>query len=179
MPPDAPAPSPPKPVVSKGLPTWKKSLIAVGLIVMLAGLVMRLAAPGAGKAGGAGALGVTSLVTGGTGTDAQATPSPMRDVWSPALFRFGLGFVLAFALGIALRSFFRVTLVFLALYALSLWGLQYAGVLQINWTLLESRSQEAGAWLSSQVRTFEAFIAGYLPSGGAAAAGLALGFKKG
>lgn len=177
MPPDAPSPSAPKPAPAKSLPAWKKSLIAVGLILMLAGLVMRLVAPA--KSGGAGTLGAASLVTGGTDAADAGAASPMREVWSPALFRFGLGFVLAFALGIALRSFFRLTLIFLALYALSLWGLQHAGILQINWTLLESRSQEAGAWFSSQVRTFEAFVAGYLPSGGAAALGLALGFKKG
>lgn len=60
---------------------------------------------------------------------------------------------------------------------MALLGMQYAGFLEVNWTLIGERYDTLGAWLSGQFSSFQNFIAGELPAAASAMAGLAFGFR--
>jgi len=100
------------------------------------------------------------------------------DPWSPAIFRMGFSFFVGFAVAYAVRAFVKVSLIGLGLMFLFLFGLQYAGFIEVRWDVVGDRYESSSAWLAGQVRSFQDFATGYLPSGGAALAGLALGIKR-
>jgi uncharacterized membrane protein (Fun14 family) len=105
----------------------------------------------------------------------QAAPD---DPWSPAIFRMGFSFFVGFAMAFALRSFAKVTLVSAGIFFLLLFGLQYAGLVEVKWTAMADRYDSIQAWLKAQMGGFQAFVTGYLPSAGAGLAGLGLGFIR-
>ena len=67
-----------------------------------------------------------------------------------------------------------------AAYALllALFGLQYAGVIDVDWSRMSEHWDAIAAWLGEQTASFRDFITGYLPSAASALAGMALGFKR-
>ncbi len=105
----------------------------------------------------------------------QASPD---DPWSPAIFRMGFGFFVGFSMAFALRAFAKVTLVSAGIFFLLLFGLQYAGLVEVKWTAMADRYDSIQAWLGAQLGGFQAFVTGYLPSAGAGLAGLGLGFIR-
>ncbi len=116
----------------------------------------------------------------GTGEEAgkvlvEASPD---DPWSPAIFRMGFSFFVGFAMAFALRSFAKVTLFSAGIFFLLLFGLQYAGLVEVKWTAMADRYDSIQAWLKAQLGGFQAFVTGYLPSAGAGLAGLGLGFIR-
>lgn len=102
--------------------------------------------------------------------------APARD-WSDGLFRLGFSFFIGFAIAFALRSFIKLSLVAVGFFAMALLGMQYAGFIEVNWTLMGDRYDDAGAWLSSQFSSARAFVTGELPSAAGVLAGFALGFR--
>ena len=104
-------------------------------------------------------------------------PSPAAEVWSPALFRLGFSFFIGFAVAYALRSFVKLSLISAGFFVMALLGMQYAGFVEINWTLIGQQYESAGAWLSGQFDSFRTFVTGELPSAAGALGGLGLGFK--
>lgn len=111
----------------------------------------------------------------------QAPPvdaPPVADPWSPAIFRMGFGFFVGFAMAYALRSFVKVTVVSAGVFFLLMFGLQYAGLVQVQWSAMAERYDTLQDWLLAQVGGFQAFVTGYLPAAGATLAGLGLGFLR-
>lgn len=109
--------------------------------------------------------------------EAEAAPA-IEDPWSPAIFRMGFSFFVGFAMAYALRTFAKVTVVAAGVFFLLLFGMQYAGLVEVKWTAMADRYDGIQAWLAAQVAGFRAFVTGYLPSAGAAVAGLGLGFVR-
>lgn len=99
------------------------------------------------------------------------------DDLSPAVFRLGFSFFLGFAIAYALRAFVKVSLVAIGLFALLLFGMQYAGLVEVRWAAIGDRYDSAAAWFEGQFASFRAFVLGYLPSAAAALGGAALAFK--
>jgi uncharacterized membrane protein (Fun14 family) len=109
--------------------------------------------------------------------DIDAEQHPL-DLYSPAIFRLGFSFFLGFAIATALRMVVKLTLVGVGLFAMGLFGLQYAGFVEVNWTAIGDRYDSFAAWFTGQFESFTTFIAGYVPSIGAGLGGAFLGFKK-
>ncbi len=99
--------------------------------------------------------------------------------WSPVLFKVGFSFFMGFAIAFAVRSFVRISLVAIGMMALMLFGLEYIGLVTVEWQMMGDRWDHALAWLQPQVTSFRGFIAGQLPSAGAALGGLVTGWKRG
>ena len=103
---------------------------------------------------------------------------PVTDPWSPAIFRMGFGFFVGFSMAYALKAFAKFTIVSAGIFFLLLFGLQYAGLVEVKWTAMADRYDTLQEWLKAQLGGFQAFVTGYLPSAGAALAGLGLGFMR-
>lgn len=108
-------------------------------------------------------------------SDAEAQ---VTDPWSPAIFRMGFGFFVGFSMAYALKAFAKITIVTAGIFFLLLFGLQYAGLVEVKWTAMADRYDSIQAWLGAQLGGFQAFVTGYVPSAGAALAGLGLGFIR-
>lgn len=188
---------------SLGVGQWLACAVAVVIALAGGGLWAYAAATGeeppiqratdasdSGKAGGGG----NDLASGFVGSDSQ-TPRPgdtdapdasvedaagqrWLDTWSPAIFRLGFSFFVGFAIGYALRAFVKITLIILGAGFLGLFLLQYAGVVDVNWGLLEGHYDDTVAWLKREASSFTEFAKGYLPSGASALAGLVIGFRR-
>ena len=134
--------------------------------------------PVPGLPGGSDGSGEPATTPEGEATaEADAQP-PVTDPWSPAIFRMGFGFFVGFSMAYALKAFAKVTVVSAGIFFLLLFGLQYAGLVEVKWTAMADRYDTIQDWLKAQLGGFQAFVTGYLPSAGAATAGLALGFIR-
>ena len=112
-------------------------------------------------------------------TTAEIAPdADTQTTWSPVVFKFGFSFFVGFALGYFLRIFFKLTLAVVGLICLSLFGLEYLGLIDIDWASLQPHYNSALDWLQSQTADFRRFITGQLPAASLAALGLFTGFKK-
>ena len=112
------------------------------------------------------------------GAPAEQIEQAPADPWSPAIFRMGFGFFVGFAMAYAFRAFAKFAVVSLGVFFLLLFGLQYAGLIEVQWGTMAERYDSARGWLGSQFEGFTAFVTGALPSAGAALAGLGLGFIR-
>ncbi len=119
-----------------------------------------------------------------TDSDAPSPESELREGewsaedWSALLFPLGLSFVVGFAMGYALRQFLRLALLIAGCVLLGVFGLQYAGVIEVDWSSMEEPFETVRGWLAEQTDGFREFINGKLPSAGSAGAGLWVGFRK-
>lgn len=163
---------------------WQKIALAVSVVLMVVGVASPMLlgdtrAPAmVADPHSPGATGFLPTDTPPTDEDGQPATVTDDEVWSPAIFRTGFGFFLAFAVGYAIRSLMKITLVAIGLFALALFGLDYAGIVEIRWAMMQSHSDEVGSWLGQQVSSFQAFVTGYLPATGASIAGLAAGLNR-
>ena len=98
--------------------------------------------------------------------------------WSPAMIRGGFGFFVGFAIGLALRIFLRLSIVFIGLNLLLLFGLSYMGWLEVHWETIGSQFYQWKLSLEEQFTEFKTFISGSLPTVGLSGAGLFTGFRK-
>lgn len=110
--------------------------------------------------------------------EAPPAEEGLMDRISPAVFRLGFSFLVGFAIAYALRTFVRISLVAAGLLVLALFGLQYFGVIDVNWTAMEGHFDRARDWLAANTRTFGDFVTGQLPSAGSAVAGFVVGVRK-
>jgi len=182
------------------MPRWKKILLVVSVIAFVAGAGLKGYAYLAGgkpepgrqlssdpSKGSANDL-TNSLVDGSTGPrpgvgdappDAEARGSGSGDALSPLLMHGGIGFFAGFCVGYALRTFFKMTALFLGAALLGYFALQYFGVLPpIDWSNMDERFRTLMASLSNQLSGFKTFVEGNLPSSAAATAGAFTGWKK-
>ncbi|MFI4916011.1 MAG: FUN14 domain-containing protein [Phycisphaerales bacterium JB060] len=114
----------------------------------------------------------------GEGAQAERVEQAPADPWSPAIFRMGFGFFVGFSMAYAFRAFAKFAVVSLGVFFLLLFGLQYAGLIEVQWGAMAERYDSARGWLGAQFDGFTAFVTGALPSAGAALAGLGLGFIR-
>ena len=126
------------------------------------------------------------LVDSGTASSTAPEPEPAAeqdieagdDVWSALLFKLGFSFFVGFALGYAVRAFFKFTIVGIGMMLFMLFGLEYAGLIDVHWAAFEGRFDSITGWLQQQTGGFKAFITGQLPSAGTALAGLVIGWTR-
>ena len=126
--------------------------------------------------------GIAPSDNGGTEDPDQNQPDADKpfalENYSPALFRLGFSFFVGFAIAYALRSFLKITIIAIGLMLLGLFGLQYAGVVTVDWAVMEQYYNTSMEWLKEQTAGFSAFIQGYLPSAASAAGGFVIGFRR-
>jgi uncharacterized membrane protein (Fun14 family) len=192
--------------VRREFPRWKKALLGGALFLVVAGAALKSygyfrgdsrSEDGAASqeatrttqdTGGLG-HGLVGPSGGGQSFFPEATRVPRQGVpdaeassaasdWSPALMKGGMSFIVGFCVGYAFRTFFRISAVMMGLVFLAVFGLSYAGVVQVDWTAINTFFDRAVAAVKDQVGSFQTFVAGSLPSAGLAGAGLFTGFKK-
>lgn len=176
------------------MPLWKKAVVAVSVAVSVVGLSLwgyaavtapdappeRSGAVGMESLGAAGFMPGDPAAGGESGSEGEGREGGERpiDVWSPAVFRLGFSFFVGFCIAYALRTFVKASLVVIGVMLLALFGLQYAGVIDVDWSAMEGHYQRLTAKLSAQTASFQRFITGYLPSSASAALGLVVGFRR-
>ena len=111
-------------------------------------------------------------------SDAQSDTDRLIDSASGAVFRLGFGFFAGFAIGYAVRAFVKVSLIVIGVGLLALFGLQYAGLITVDWERVSGGFETFGSWATAQTKDFANFITGYLPSAGAGLAGAFVGFRR-
>lgn len=179
--------------VAVGMPAWKKYLLGIALVIGLAGLILQaMAYINPADAPKTVTESVTDSMTTALSPEILAlnTVSPPvadgesnflginTDDWSAFLTKVGFSFVIGFALGYVLRVFIKITLFFTGVVLLALFGLQYAGYINIDWFSLEVPYESFIAWLQPHFSDFGDFVTGNLPSSGMAAVGIVIGFKR-
>ena len=98
--------------------------------------------------------------------------------WSPLLTKLGFSFVVGFSIGYVLLIFLRTTAFLAGLVLLALFGLQYLGVLYLNWQNLETSYQSVLSWVLPRAENFRDFITHNLSSSGMAAMGILTGLTR-
>ncbi len=111
-------------------------------------------------------------------SDAKSDTDRLIDSASGAVFRLGFGFFAGFAIGYAVRAFVKVSLIVIGVGLLALFGLQYAGLITVDWARVSGGFESFGSWATAQTKDFANFITGYLPSAGAGLAGAFVGLRR-
>ena len=110
--------------------------------------------------------------------EAELNTEPADDVWSALLFKLGFSFFVGFSLGYALRTFFRFTIVGIGMMLFMLFGLEYAGLVDVHWSAFEGGFDSITQRIEQQAGGFRAFVTGQLPSAGTVLAGLVIGWRR-
>ncbi|HDD31751.1 MAG TPA: hypothetical protein ENF72_03935 [Thermococcus litoralis] len=87
----------------------------------------------------------------------------------------GIGAIVGFITGYALKKFIKIVLTLIGVYLLSLFWLQQKGVITINTDALFNLAESA----TTSTLTLADKVVGILPGTGAFVAGFYLGFRKG
>lgn len=183
---------------NRALAAWQKVLLFLAVVFVAVGFALGAsveepesdqAGVASMSAGGEEMLKSSSLESsGGTWGDKSAdesAPDPEEEsmtaasTWSPFFVKGGFSFFLAFCMGYALRTFFKISAIFIGLLGLSLFGLAKLGVIEPDWTAMEGWFDTLMSHAKADFVSFKDFIAGSLPSAGFASLGLFTGFKKG
>ena len=193
-------------VVPHRLPRWKIVLVSLALLMGVAGMVLHPQSPsdvqetrtvGNLFASGADTLPDPPPPIGGGIRGAVPAFDPDFDVmeepaeeplppdwerrledWSPLLTKLGFSFVVGFSIGYVLLIFLRTTAFLGGLVLLALFGLQYLGVLYLNWQNIETSYQSVLSWVLPRAENFRDFITHNLSSSGMAAMGILTGLTR-
>lgn len=161
-------------------PPWKAKTVWIAAALMVVGVFFWIkdTVQKPGSSGSPPAPGTTSL------TDSKSAPESGQNKQaglkpsSPATFRLGVSYLGGFFLGWALRRFIKATLL-LSGAAILLIGLgKKLGWIDLDWASLEGHVQHSLSWLHGEAGAIKQFLTGYLPSAGAAATGIFLGFRR-
>lgn len=165
---------------STSMPLWKKILLGIALFLGILGAAMYAVnmtyAPST-PAGEMSAQGVGQKQLAQVGEQTITDMITTAD-WSALLMKLGFSFLIGFAVAYALSSILKMTLLVVGVAALLLLGLQYGGLIDVNWTNFESYYDVFITWLQPHIGGFKDFITSNLPSSTSAAAGLAIGFRR-
>ena len=108
--------------------------------------------------------------------------SPLLREWlgdlSPLLTKLGFSFVVGFAVGYVLLFFLRAAALLAGLVLAALFGLQYAGVVQVDWPSIETNYESALGWLLPRFDALRTFLLENLSSSGSAALGMLSGLMR-
>ena len=110
-------------------------------------------------------------------TAAPPPGSPGAELTEGFFLELGFSFMVGLAAGYALKLAFKLVLVAIGVILLGTFGLQYAGLIQVDWSALELRYDGWADWLAVNGRAFLDFIGRNLSSAASFVAGLALGLK--
>ena len=176
---------------------WQRALLVVSVVVMLAGGAWSLVESDspqqtAGAPDGSGATQSSTVAPDGfLPTQPSPTPGDASDAtssategdatftrWSPTVFKLGFSFFVGFAVGYALRIFFRMTLLVIGIAMIAMFALQYAGLLTIDWAAMQGHYESVTGWLGGQFESMRSFMTGQLPSAALGATGLFVGFRR-
>ncbi len=178
------------------MPVWRRLLIVLSVLVMAGGVAGKVVAHGHKRIHPrATAISPTpslpadarGLVRGGSPaaqpaqSDSASAPAADAidwDQWSPVIFRFGFSFFAGFCIAYALRTMLKVGMFVAGVILIAVLALQYAGLMNVDWNSVAGRYDSAAAWFQGQFASFKDFFTGHLPSAGAAAVGLAMGFLR-
>lgn len=110
---------------------------------------------------------------------APVTPAAgENDLFSSGFFlRLGFSFIVGLAIGYALKVAFKIALVLGGLSLILLFGLQYNGIIEVNWAGMESSYDGFIDWLAAYGGALKDFIADNLSSAASFTAGLLLGLR--
>lgn len=163
------------------LKPWKIVLLALAGSSVIAGVFIGSRPPADSGGASGGKTGVmVSNFDGSTGQPSSAPPAESGGLdWGTMLKKGGISFFIAFCLGFAFRTFLKLALIFIGVWAASLFLLSEVGWLQVHWDLIDSHFRSIGTRLGDQLTSFQHFVAGSLPSASSAGLGLFVGFKKG
>ncbi len=191
-----------EPVVPHRLPRWKIVLVSLALLMGVAGMVLHPQSPSdvqeTRTVGNLSASGTDPL---SEPPAFQSDPVPAFDPafdvmegpaeeplppdwerrledWSPLLTKLGFSFVVGFSIGYVLLIFLRTTAFLAGLVLLALFGLQYLGVLYLNWQNIETSYQSVLSWVLPRAENFRDFITHNLSSSGMAAMGILTGLTR-
>lgn len=165
------------------MPAWKKTVLGLSLVMMATGLAFRgcgalHSPPADGPTAAPGARPLVQSMPAQDDPGGESAADQGSSEWSGPVFRLGFSFFVGFCIAYALRSFLKLALVAIGLGLLMLLGLQYWGVIDVDFTALQQHYQTVAAWIARQTASLRGFITGYLPSSASGALGLAAGFKK-
>ncbi len=195
------------PATRRPLPRWKKVLLVSSIVATVLGGGLHAYAYLRGSQGStsrhtstdpskggssAGHLGVggSSLVEGGATsfpgrdtsegqTDAEESSSQPTDSLAPLLTKGGISFFLGFCMAYAIRTFFKISALFIGGAALLFFALQHFGLVPgIDWSQMDQKFQSVVTSVGQQLGNFKTFIEGHLPSSAAATAGMFTGWKR-
>lgn len=97
---------------------------------------------------------------------------------SPFLVKGGFGLFIGFAIGFAMRAFFRLAVVIMGFYLLVLSMMAYVGWVEIHWNLMENQFTHLVSFLGGQFESFKTFLTGAIPASSLALAGFAIGLRR-
>ncbi|HPF13213.1 MAG: hypothetical protein H6830_05925 [Planctomycetes bacterium] len=170
------------------MPRWKMVAIGAAVLFLLVGLALRAQAPDpastqSGMSGVQSTGGAVNLVGGGQGaapgqTPGQAVEDESISSYSPFFVKGGFSFLIAFCVGWALRTFFKVSALVVGVLALALFGLQKVGWVNVDWTAMSDWWDQIAGKVMAQTEGIKGFLTGNLPSAGLGALGLLTGFKR-
>ncbi len=154
---------------------------ALLLTALGAGLwIQRVAtAPERPTAVSAGDLAAPSLIDQGAAGSPVAAEADGGTKNAPLPFRLGLGLMGGFAIGWALRTFLRITLVVGALIATAIALLRWSGVVEFDWGTVEQSVDAGMQQARAAAEAAESRLMALLPSGLAATYGLWAGWRRG
>ncbi len=109
----------------------------------------------------------------------MAEQIPSGDIWTFIAFNAGAGFVLGFAVGYALKKLLKLLLFLLGIVTLLILGLEYYGVIQVNYDKFIELVDKALNMTRGAASGIVSHALASLPFAGSFALGLALGFKMG
>ena len=172
--------------VRLALPGWKKGLLIGSVAMMVVGGAATLAGTLLSDGGAAPASNRNPALPMPHGFAAEVTTDESADdgepeegsIWSPFIFRMGFSFFVGFCIAYAVRTFFKITMLVAGVVLLAIFGLQYAGVVDVDWQAMKGHFDNISGWLLDQVSSFRGFISGMLPSSAAGAAGMVIGLKR-
>ena len=189
-------------VVPRRLPRWKIALVSLALLMGVAGMMLHPQSPsGVQETRTVGNLSASGTDTLPDPPTFQSDPAPAFDPdfdmmeetteeplppdwerrledWSPLLTKLGFSFVVGFSIGYVLLIFLRTTAFLAGLVMLALFGLQYLGVLYLNWQNIETSYQSVLSWVLPRAENFRDFITQNLSSSGMAAMGILTGLTR-
>ncbi len=184
--------------VSHRLPRWKIVLVSLALLMGVVGMALHPQSPSdireTRTVGNLSASGADPL---SDPPAFQSDPVPAFEMmegpaeeplppgwerrledWSPLLTKLGFSFVVGFSIGYVLLIFLRTTAFLAGLVLLALFGLQYLGVLYLNWQNIETSYQSVLSWVLPRAENFRDFITHNLSSSGMAAMGILTGLTR-
>ncbi|WP_240905668.1 FUN14 domain-containing protein [Thiorhodococcus mannitoliphagus] len=123
------------------------------------------------------------MTLGPLSVSAQPMPGAGASTDGGALFsqyfflKLGFSFMVGLAMGFALKVAFKIALFVVGLLLLSLFGLQLAGVIDVNWSGMEIHYDGLATWLGAAAGSFFGYVGDNLTSAASFFAGLAVGLK--
>jgi uncharacterized membrane protein (Fun14 family) len=105
-------------------------------------------------------------------------PADTGEALTQAFFlNLGFSFLVGLAAGYALKIAFKIALLAIGVILIGVFGLQYAGLVDVNWGGVEVQYDTWAQWLQIQGGAFLDFMGRNLSSGASFIAGLAIGLK--